>query len=84
MSQSDQQEAEPKRQTQPSNHFSFADPKMVFDGKFSAFRSFGPFKNAMNMAPVTQISVPPIMAIDLKLLMFTFSILTFHNKFTNS
>jgi len=46
---------------------------MDFDGKFSTFRSFGPFNKVMDTAPLTHIIVPTIFVIDLKLRMFTLS-----------
>jgi len=46
-----------------------------FEGMLSAFSSFGPFNSAMNTAPLTPIIVPSILAIVLKLLIFTCSIL---------
>jgi len=46
-----------------------------FEGIFSAFKSFGPFNNAMDNAPQTHIIVPTILAIVLVLRILNFSIL---------
>jgi len=79
MSQIDQAQQHPVRNRQPSNQVSASDEAMVmdFDGRFSAFRSFGPFNKAMDTAPLTHTTVPTILAIDLQLRIFTFSILVF-------
>jgi len=79
MSQIDQEQQHAVRMRQPRNQVSASDEAMVmdFDGRFSAFRSFGPFNKAMDTAPLTHITVPTILAIDLQLRIFTFSILVF-------
>jgi len=83
MSQVDQEKQHPMRKRQPRNQLSVAEEAMMmdFDGRFSAFRSFGPFNKAMDTAPLTHITVPTIFAMDLKLPMLTFSILVFHVMF---
>lgn len=75
MSQTDQAQQHPVRNRQPSNQWSPPEAMMDFDGRISAFSSFGPFNKAMETAPLTHITVPIILAKDLVLRIFTFSIL---------
>jgi len=79
MSQIDHPTVLPKRNKHPSNQLFSSLLEIVamidFEGIFSAFKSFGPFNNAMDTAPQTHIIVPTILAIVLILRILNFSIL---------
>lgn len=78
--QKDQKQLLTKRNRQPSCKFSPPLPNRDFDGRNCVFNSFGPLSNAMETAPPTHTTVPNILAILLKLLGLTFSILIMYNS----
>lgn len=70
---SDQKQLLPNRNRHPNSQLSLPGLKKDFVGNNSVFNSLGPLSNAMAMAPLTQITVPRILEIVLRLRILTFS-----------
>ena len=80
ISQIDQQQQLPKTHKEPKSQawglpLSTLNIEDFIPNPNDELRSFGPLRRAMHIAPLTQITVPPIFAMLLKLLIFKLSIL---------